>query len=90
MMTNETIWWLYLLACKDGRTYAGIAVDIKTRFKTHLSGKGSKFTRSNPPIKVLGAQSFLTKSAALKAEHALKRLSKPAKLQWARQQAPLE
>lgn len=89
-MTTETIWWLYLLACKDGRTYAGIATDIDTRFKTHLAGKGSKFLRSNPPIKILGAQSFATKSEALKAEHALKRLNRPAKLAWARERTQLE
>lgn len=76
-------WWLYLLACKDGRTYAGIAIDVEARFRDHSRGKGSKFTRSNHPIAILGAQPFATKSAALKAECALKRLDKSAKLQWA-------
>lgn len=78
-------WWLYLLACKDGRTYAGIALDVGARFREHSRGSGSKFTRSNRPIGILGAQPFATKSAALKAECALKRLDKSAKLQWARQ-----
>ncbi len=78
-------WWLYLLACEDGRTYAGIAIDIEARFSAHVLGKGARFTRSNRPLRILGAQSFATKSAALKAECALKRLQQPAKLEWARQ-----
>jgi putative endonuclease len=78
-------WWLYLLACKDGRTYAGIAMDVDARFRVHASGKGSKFTRANPPLEVLGARPFATKSEALRAEAALKRLKRPAKLVWARQ-----
>lgn len=77
-------WWLYLLACKDGRTYAGIATDVHARFELHSKGKGAKFTRSNPPLRVLGARSFANKSDALKAEAALKRLDREAKLAWAR------
>lgn len=76
-------WWLYLLACKDGRTYAGIALDLEARFRAHVAGKASKFTRSNPPLSILGAQRFTTKSEALKAEHALKRLNRSARLAWA-------
>jgi putative endonuclease len=84
MSAVHRVWWLYLLACRDGRTYAGIALDVDARFEAHVRGKASKFTRSNPPLKILGAQSFATKSEALKAEHALKRLRRPAKLEWAR------
>lgn len=82
-------WWLYLLACRDGRTYVGIATDVAARFAAHSSGKGAKFTRSNPPTRVLGARAFPTKSDALKAEAALKKLDRPRKLAWARQCAPL-
>ena len=78
------LWWLYLLGCRDGRTYVGIALDVDERFKVHLSGKGSRFTRSNPPLQVLGARSFATKSEALKAEIALKKLDRTRRLEWAR------
>ena len=80
-------WWLYLLACRDGRTYAGIATDVATRFAVHSSGKGAKFTRSNPPVRVLAAQPFATRSEALKAEAALKKLNRPQRLAWARNYA---
>jgi putative endonuclease len=82
-------WWLYLLVCRDGRTYAGIATDVATRFAAHSSGKGAKFTRSNPPVRVLGARAFASKSEALKAEAALKKLDRPKKLAWALKCAPI-
>ena len=82
-------WWLYLLICRDGRTYAGIATDVATRFAAHSSGKGAKFTRSHPPVRVLGAQPFASKSAALKAEAALKKLDRPQRLAWAQQCPPI-
>jgi putative endonuclease len=81
---QSPLWWVYLLACEDGRTYAGIALDVNARFAAHAAGKAARFTRSNKPLQILGAQSFPTKSAALKAEHALKQLDRPAKLAWAR------
>lgn len=83
-------WWLYLLACRDGRTYAGIATDVAARFAAHSIGKGAKFTRSNPPVRVLGARAFANKSDALKAELALKKLDRARRLVWAREFAWVE
>ncbi len=82
-------WWLYLLVCRDGRTYAGIATDVAARFAAHSSGKGAKFTRSNPPVRVLGALAFASKSEALKAEAALKKLDRAEKWAWAQKCAPV-
>jgi putative endonuclease len=86
MQSSEKIWWLYLLACRGGRTYAGIALDVDARFLLHRSGKGAKFTRANPPRRILGAQSFPSRSEALKAEYALKQLKPTAKRTWASEQ----
>ena len=80
-------WWVYLLICRDGRTYAGIATDVAARFAVHASGKGAKFTRSNPPVRVLGTRAFATKSEAMKAEAALKKLDRPQRLAWAQETA---
>jgi len=82
MSTSEKTWWLYLLDCRGGRLYAGIALDVEARFELHVSGKGAKFTRANPPRRMLAAQSFPSRSAALKAEYALKQLDRAAKLAW--------
>lgn len=82
-------WWLYLLACRDGRTYTGIATDVAARFAAHSRGKGAKFTRSNRPVRILGTRAFASKSEALKAEAALKKLDRTAKLAWALAGEPL-
>lgn len=82
-------WWLYLLACRDGRTYTGIATDVAARFAVHSRGKGAKFTRSNRPVRILGARAFASKSEALKAEAALKKLDRTAKLAWALASEPV-
>ena len=76
-------WWLYLLACRDGRSYTGIARDVEVRFAAHARGKGAKFTRANPPLRILGARPYTTKSQALRAEYALKQLEPDAKRRWA-------
>lgn len=86
MEARSKIWWLYLLVCGDGRLYAGVAVDVAARFALHASGRGAKFTRANPPREILATQSFASRSAALKAEHALKQLNRAGKLQWVQQQ----
>ena len=88
MADADKVWWLYLLACADGRTYAGIALDVAARFRLHSSGKAAKFTRANRPLRVLGAQPFASRSEASQAEYALKQLTKPAKLRWARRWPP--
>jgi putative endonuclease len=85
MQSSAKTWWLYLLACRGGRTYAGIALDVDARFLLHRSGKGAKFTRANPPQRILGAQAFASRAEALRAEYALKRLKRASKLAWARQ-----
>jgi putative endonuclease len=82
-MTEQQRWWLYLLLCADGRTYTGIALDVAARYRLHCAGKGARFTRANRPVQILGAQPFESRSAALKAEAALKKLRRAEKMQWA-------
>ena len=68
-------WFLYLLECENGSIYTGIAVNVEERFAKHLSGKGARYTRANPPKKILAKLRFATRSLASKAEYATKRLS---------------
>ncbi len=85
----DPTWWLYLLNCKHGRTYAGIALDIRARYQLHAAGKGAKFTRANPPLAILGAKPFPTRNEALRAEFQLKALTREEKLAWARENAAM-
>ncbi len=71
---------LYLLECEGGSYYAGIARDAEDRFIKHLTRKGAAYTRANPPIRILRSMDLPSKSLALKAEIALKRLQRAKKL----------
>lgn len=73
-------YWLYLLECKGGSFYAGIALDVAKRFEQHLSGQGAAYTRARPPVKVLASKAFASRSDALKAEYAVKQLPKGRKI----------
>ncbi len=73
-------WYLYLLECKNGAFYAGITNDLESRFQAHLQGKGAKYTRANPPVKILAQKCFANRSEASVAEAKLKKMAKAKKL----------
>jgi putative endonuclease len=75
-------WWLYVLECRTGVLYTGIAKDVQARFAAHANGKGASFTRGNRPVRIVAQASVPTKGAALRAEYALKQLSRADKLRW--------
>jgi putative endonuclease len=75
-------WFLYLLECNNGAYYAGITNDLEARFTTHVSGKGARYTRANPPIKILASKAYADRSDASVAEAILKKLPRSKKLQY--------
>lgn len=78
-MSSQVLWVLYLLECRGGSLYAGITNNMEARFKAHRDGKGAKYTRANPPIRIVATRVYASKSDALKAEIALKRLPRTRK-----------
>lgn len=82
MDSNAPRWHLYLLLCSDGSYYAGITTDVEARFKVHCAGKGSRYKRSRPPVRVLGSRSFPDRSSASRAEWQIKQLPRDRKLKW--------
>lgn len=75
-------WWLYVLLCANDRLYVGIAKDVDARFAAHCAGKGAFYTRLNAPLRILARQHQPSRSAALKAEYALKQLDRTGKRAW--------
>ena len=72
-------YWLYLLECEGGVYYAGVAIDVEQRFFQHVFGRGARFTRARPPLRVLAAREYMTKGEALRAELKLKALPRAQK-----------
>ena len=80
--TTETPYWLYLLECQGGSYYAGIAIDVEERFTRHVLGRGARYTRANPPVRVAAARQYPSKGLALSAEYALKQLPRGEKMRF--------
>ena len=72
-------WSVYILRCADNTLYTGVATDLDARLATHNAGKGAKYTRGRLPVKLVYREAVRGRSAALKREHAIKRLTRAAK-----------
>jgi len=76
-------WFLYMIECVDGSIYTGIAVDVESRYAAHCQGTGARYTRSHPPVKLLGYETHPDRSSASKAEYRIKLLSAREKRRYA-------
>lgn len=73
-------WYVYMLRCGDGTLYTGITDDVQRRLETHRMGKGAKYTRGRGPLELVYTEELPNKSAALKREIEIKKLSRQKKL----------
>ncbi len=72
--------YTYILECCDGTLYTGWTNDLKKRLKAHNDGKGSKYTRSRLPVKLVYLEEFETPKEAMSREWHIKRLARKEKL----------
>ncbi len=74
------MWYLYIILTTNGKLYTEITTDVERRFKEHKTGqKGAKFTKANPPKKVVYTEEFEDRSSASKREWEVKKLSRKQK-----------
>lgn len=73
-MSEEIRWFVYLLECADGSLYTGITTDVERRFRQHVAGTGARYTRSRPPVAVVGRLSCADRAEASRLEARIKRL----------------
>lgn len=82
---NKTVtWWVYVARCADGTLYAGITTAIERRERQHngaLVG-GAKYTASRRPISIIACSQQKDRSAALREEIRIKRLTRKEKEAW--------
>ena len=72
-------WRVYLLRCADGTFYAGSTTDVEARTHAHNAGRGARYTSGRRPVEVVYQEDCGSRSAALRREHALKRLTRRQK-----------
>ena len=68
-------WYVYLIECRDGSVYTGIATDVDRRYAEHVAGKGARYTRSHPPLRLLARFPHPDRASASRAEYAIKQLT---------------
>ena len=68
-------WYVYLILCRGGAIYAGIARNADVRYAQHVAGAGAHFTRANPPRRLLVKLACVNQSEAGWVEAAIKRLT---------------
>ena len=78
---SQASWYVYIVRCSDNTLYTGISTDPAGRLTEHNSGpNGAKYTRARRPVILVYTEQAESRSAALKREIAIKRLSRQAKL----------
>ena len=72
---------VYIVKCSDNTLYTGIAKDIDRRIKEHNgSTKGSKYTKSRQPVRLLYRENHPNRSIASKREYQIKQMRREEKL----------
>lgn len=80
-------WLVYIIEASDGRLYTGITTDIARRWQAHSGGRaGAKFFRGRRPVRLCYLERGHNRSSASRREAAIKKLSRPQKLQLLRDQ----
>ena len=80
MARLPSTWRVYMLRCCDGTLYTGATNDLARRLERHSAGQGARYTRSRLPVKLVYVEPVRNRSAALRREAALKRLTRREKL----------
>ncbi len=72
--------FVYILRCRDGSLYAGVAKDVARRCAEHQAGKASKYTRCRLPVQLVWFRRVKTWRRALRVEWLIKQLTRREKL----------
>ena len=72
---------VYIVECADGTYYTGIAVDVGRRLLEHngVKGRGARYTSARTPVSLVYEVRCASRSAALKEELRIKRLTRDQK-----------
>lgn len=71
-------WWVYLLRCRDGTLYTGIALDPHERLRRHNAGRGSKYVSGRRPANLVDIAGPYSRTLAARLEA------------WIRHHAPID
>jgi putative endonuclease len=74
---TKTHYYVYILRCSDNTLYTGMTLNLEKRLHEHnTSDKGAKYTRCRRPVTLAYHEACENKSAALKREIAIKKMTR--------------
>jgi putative endonuclease len=79
-MEDSAPWYCYMLCCRDGAMYVGVATDLVERVKRHNWGVGAAYTAKRRPVELIWWQSFPNQRSARQRESELKGWRREKKL----------
>lgn len=81
-------WYLYIIECKTGEFYTGIAQDVVERVAEHNKGSACRYTKFRGPVRLVYSEVCVDYSAARKREKQVKDFSRSKKLSLMRDFSP--
>lgn len=85
-MSGTAEYSVYLVRCRDGSLYTGIAIDVARRLAEHEQGaRGAKYLRGKGPFELVLQRQIGDRSLATRVEHRIKQLPREQKQQLLRQ-----
>ena len=71
--------YTYLLRCADDSYYCGWTNNPAGRLAAHNSGRGSKYTRSRRPVRMVYLECCSSRNEAMRREAEIKKLTRQQK-----------
>lgn len=68
-------YYVYIILCEGNNYYTGYTRNVKSRFRSHMSGKGARYTRIHKPKSVVFIEKFDSRSEAMRRERRIKKLT---------------
>lgn len=74
------MYYVYIMRCKDGSLYTGVARDVEARAKRHAAGRGSKYVRARGVGTIVFRERKRSLANALRREAEIKSWDRKKKL----------
>ncbi|MEM3736869.1 MAG: GIY-YIG nuclease family protein [Candidatus Bathyarchaeia archaeon] len=78
---RKEVFNVYILRCSTGELYVGCTGNLEKRVEEHNRGRGSRFTRSRIPVKLVYSEECRSRKEAVCKERQLKRKTRREKLE---------
>ena len=73
-------WFLYIVECRTGELYVGIAQDVNKRVEQHNKGRACRYTKYRTPVRLVHSELCGEHLTARRREREVKKFSKIKKL----------